>query len=126
MNKNQLSICKKYFCEKCNFSCSCLSIWKKHTETELHKTGKRKKRCDCKMPFVCEQCKYETKNSITFKKHILNEHSAKDTRENEFKYYCKYCDFGTFSNDTFNLHNETKKHKKFIMRNNHILNYDNT
>lgn len=59
------------------------------------------------MPFVCEQCKYETKNSITFKKHILNEHSTKDIQENEFK----YCDFETFSNDTFNLHNETKNIK---------------
>lgn len=120
MNKNQLTVHKKYYCEKCDFSCSCLSIWTKHTETELHKTGKRKKRCDCKVPFACEQCKYETKNSITFKKHILNEHSTKDEREKEFKYYCKYCDFGTFSIDTFNLHNNTKKHKKFIMRNNQI------
>ena len=120
MDRSQSTIHGKYFCEKCNFSCYCLSIWKKHTDTELHKTGKRKKRCDCKMPFVCDYCKYETKNSITFKKHTLNEHATKDTREKEFKYYCKYCDFGTFSIDTFNLHNNTKKHKKFIMRNNQI------
>lgn len=120
MGKNQLTMYKKYHCEQCDFSCNCLSIWTKHTETELHKTGKRKKRCDCKMPFVCEHCKYETKNSITFKKHILNEHASKETRKKEFKYYCEYCDFGTFSNDTFNLHNETKKHKIFLMRNNQL------
>ncbi len=29
-------------------------------------------------------------------------------QEKEFKYYCEYCDFGTLSNDTFNLHNEKK------------------
>ncbi len=81
MGKNQLTMYKKYHCEQCDFSCNCLSIWTKHTETELHKTGKRKKRCDCKMPFVCEHCKYETKNSITFKKHILNEHASKETRK---------------------------------------------
>lgn len=117
IEKHSLS---KYFCKKCDFSCNCLSIWRKHTETEIHKTGKRKKRCDCKCPYICERCKYETTNLTTFQKHILNEHSTKDEREKEFKYYCKYCDFGTFSIDTFNLHNNTKKHKKFIMRNNQI------
>lgn len=44
MNKNQLTICKKCFCEGYNFSCNCQSIWKKHIDTELHKTVKGKER----------------------------------------------------------------------------------
>jgi len=94
-----------------------LSQWNTHIETELHKTGQRKKRSDFKEAYMCDKCQYNTRNIITFKKHKLNEHSTKDIRENEFKYYCFYCDFGTFSIDTFNLHNDTKKHKKFLMRN---------
>jgi hypothetical protein len=34
----------KYICEKCNYKCDYISQWNKHIETELHKTGKRKKR----------------------------------------------------------------------------------
>ena len=49
------------------------------------------------------------------KKHILNEHSTKEQREKEFKFYCSYCDFGTFSKDTIKVHNETNKHKNFIL-----------
>ena len=76
------------------------------------KTGKKKKRSDCKAPMVCDKCEYKTKNTITFKKHILNEHSTKKEREEGFKYYCKYCDFGTFSTDLFDGHNTNHKHKK--------------
>ncbi len=113
MNK----IATKYTCKQCNFSCNYKSSWEKHIKTELHKTGKKKKRSDYKEPYTCDICGYKTKNTITFKKHKLNEHSNKETREKEFKYYCKLCDFGTFSSDTLNIHNETKKHKKNIMRN---------
>jgi len=83
----------------------------------LHKTGKRKKRSDYKEPYECEQCDYKTKNKTTFKQHVLNEHADKKTREKKFKYYCKYCDIGTFSIDVINNHYESKKHKKYIKRN---------
>jgi len=106
----------KYTCDSCGFKCKFKSQWEKHIETELHKTGKKKKRSDCKAPLKCNKCDYKTKNTITFKKHTLNEHATKKEREDEFKYYCKYCDFGTFSNDTMDIHNNTGKHKKQIMR----------
>ena len=107
----------KYNCSECNFSCNFKSLWEKHIATELHKTGKRKKRNDIKDPYKCKDCNYETKNIVTYKKHILNAHSNKERRENEFKFYCKKCDFGTFSKDTFNGHNETPRHKVIVKRN---------
>lgn len=115
-NNDEIEKKYKYNCDSCGFKCNYNSQWKIHIETELHKTGKKKKRSDCKAPLKCDICDYKTKNTITFKKHKLNEHGTKTEREENFKYYCKYCDFGTFSNDTMNIHNNTKKHKKQIIR----------
>jgi hypothetical protein len=106
----------KYNCNICKFKCNYKSQWEIHIETELHKTGKKKKRSDCKNPYKCEKCNYVTKNIFTFKQHMLNEHSTKKEREEGFKFYCKYCDFGTFSSDLISTHNETEKHRKQIMR----------
>ena len=47
------------------------------------------------------------------KQHVLNEHSTKEEREKGFKYYCKYCNYGTFSIDLYKRHNNTEKHKNF-------------
>jgi hypothetical protein len=49
-------------------------------------------------------------------KHRFNEHSVKEEREKEFKFYCSYCDFGIFSKDTLEIHNNTDKHKKYQLR----------
>ena len=87
----------KFNCEKCNFKCQYESQWKNHTDTELHKTGVKKKRSDIKEAYTCDKCEYKTKNIYTFKQHVLNEHGTKEERLKEFKYYCKYCDFGTYS-----------------------------
>ena len=38
----------KYSCEKCVYKCNYISQWNNHINTELHKTGLRKKRSDCK------------------------------------------------------------------------------
>ncbi len=106
----------KYICEKCDYKCNFDCEWKKHCETTLHKTGKRKKKDNYKQPMKCENCNYETKNKTTMLKHKLNEHATKEEREKEFKYYCFNCDFGTFSKDTMDVHNNTEKHKKYILR----------
>lgn len=108
---------KKYNCEKCGFTCKFKSIWEKHLATEKHKTGIRKKRSDIKEPYKCMKCNYETKNIVTYKKHLLNNHANKEKRKKEFKLYCDYCDFGTFSKDTFKRHNKSKKHEITIERN---------
>lgn len=101
----------KYICEKCNYKGNIPSHWEKHINTELHKTGKRKERSDKKEPRKCNLCNYQTMNIVTFKQHILNEHSSLEEREKEFKYYCKYCNFGSFSIDSIEIHNKTKKHQ---------------
>ncbi|ARF12153.1 hypothetical protein Klosneuvirus_3_288 [Klosneuvirus KNV1] len=51
-----------------------------------------------------------------YRQHMLNEHADKEAREKQFKYYCKYCDIGTFSKDIMEAHNNTKKHIKSILR----------
>jgi hypothetical protein len=102
----------KYNCENCKFYCNETSKWEKHIETEKHKTGKRKIRADFKGPYKCEKCNYESKNIIMFKQHKLNEHSNKEEREKDFKYYCKLCDIGTFSKDNWNRHITSQRHIK--------------
>ena len=49
-------------------------------------------------------------------KHILNKHSTKEERKDKFKHYCELCDFGTFSKDTFDVHENSNKHKVYIAR----------
>lgn len=104
----------KFVCEKCNFKCNTACAWKIHTETEKHKTGKKKVRSDFGGPYICEKCKYKTKNSVAFTQHRLNEHATKEEREKDFKFYCKTCDYGTFSKTFYDNHNESAKHKKRI------------
>ena len=106
----------KFVCEKCNYKCNFNSQWTKHCDTELHKTGKRKKRTDKKEVGKCKQCNYETNGYTTMLKHILNKHSTKEERKNKFKHYCELCDFGTFSKDTFEVHNNSEKHKVYLIR----------
>ena len=102
----------KYECVNCGFKCKFESQWKKHIETELHKTGIKKKRSDIKDPYKCEKCLYETKNIVIFKQHKLTEHSNKEERKKEFKYYCEKCDFGTFADILYKRHCETRKHNE--------------
>jgi len=106
----------KYNCEKCKYKCQFECQWKKHCDTVLHKTGLRKKKDNYKQPEKCKDCEYMTKNTALMKKHRLNEHALKEEREKGFKYYCSSCDFGTFSKDTLDVHNNTNKHKKYQLR----------
>ncbi len=105
----------KYVCEQCNYKCNIISRWEKHINSELHKTGKKKIRSDFKGYRTCEKCDYKTLNIYSLKDHILNNHSTIEEREKEFKYYCKYCDYGTYSLDLMNNHNNTKKHKRYLL-----------
>ena len=106
----------KHICDKCNYKCNYESQWVKHCNTELHKTGKRKKRTDKPEVGKCKECEYNTNNYSLMLKHILNKHSTKEVRKEKFKYYCNICDFGTFSKDTFEVHNNSEKHKIYILR----------
>lgn len=103
----------KFFCEACNFKCEFKCRWDKHVSTTLHQTGKKKVKSDCIGKRKCNKCSYESENVVNFKKHILNSHSTKEEREKGFKFYCKLCDFGTFSKDSIHIHKNTDKHKNF-------------
>jgi len=109
MNEN-IEKSHKFICEKCDYKGNIKSQWKKHINTELHKTGKKKERSDKKDPLKCEKCEYTIKSIIGLKQHYLNWHSSLEEREKEFKYYCKLCNFGTFTQNLLETHNNTKKH----------------
>ena len=101
----------KYICEKCNFKTNFTQKWNSHVETELHKTGIRKKHSNYKEPTKCTHCDYSTKNSTTLRTHLLNNHCTKEQRKSEFKFFCECCDYGSFYENFINVHNETTKHK---------------
>jgi hypothetical protein len=107
----------KFICDKCDYKCNFISQWNNHCERESHKTGKRKTRTDKKEVGKCKDCDYNTTNYTNMLKHILNKHSTREERKEKFKFYCELCDFGSFSKDTIEVHNNSEKHKTFILRN---------
>ena len=57
-NKQINKVEYKYICEKCDYKCNFISQWNLHINTELHKTGKRKKRTDKTEVGQCKDCDY--------------------------------------------------------------------
>lgn len=106
----------KYVCEKCDYKCKFECEWKKHCETTLHKTGKRKKKDNYVQPIKCKMCDYSNKNKVLLKSHFLNKHSTIEDRKKEYKFYCLTCDFGSFFDVIMKNHNETEKHKINLIR----------
>lgn len=104
----------KHICVNCNFKTNYISQWNKHIATEIHKTGKRKTRSDKKRLDKCPYCDYTSKGNTSMKQHILNEHKSVVERKDNFKYYCEYCDYGTFAKVLYENHKLTKKHNNFI------------
>ncbi len=104
----------KYYCDQCKFGAQYKSIFDQHCQTILHITGKKKQRKDKKPNVKCTKCEYETKLDRNLKLHILNKHSTKEEREKGFTYYCKGCDFGVFSDQSYETHCETLKHKRQV------------
>lgn len=100
----------KYECHPCDFHTNNKILLEKHIRTELHRNGKRKIRCDKKCLDKCPSCDYTSKSNITMNHHILTKHKTKEEREKEFKYYCKRCDYGTFTKSLFDRHSLSTKH----------------
>ena len=98
-------------CKKCNFNTNNKSLLNRHINTILHQTGKRKTRSDKKWSSCCSHCDYKTSNKTNMKLHALNKHSTKKERKVGFKYYCQYCDCGSFAKSLHDNHIKTKKHK---------------
>lgn len=107
----------RFNCNACDYHTNHKSSWDKHIVTELHLTGKRKTRIDKIDDHKCTKCEFKTKNIYNLKQHILNDHSNKEEREKGFKFYCKHCDSGTFSKDTYDKHINSDRHKKIVDRN---------
>jgi hypothetical protein len=104
----------KYNCDKCDFHSKHCSSWHVHLKSDLHKIGKRKTRSDKKPPTKCSECDYQTRGTTALKQHTLNEHKTKEERKEGFKYYCEYCDYGTFAKSFHAAHLKTKKHSNFM------------
>lgn len=115
----------KYFCEKCNYGTDIRYSLIQHEETELHITGiKTRKEKENKVSYECKECKenkYITDNKSNYILHKLNNHSTKEERKKEFKYYCELCDFGVFAETIFNIHKESKVHKKILEISNRVI-----
>jgi len=99
-------------CVKCNKTFTSNAHYLIHCETELHKTGKRKTRTDRQEELTCDICNiYNTKQKSTMAIHVLNNHSNKETKKSNFKFYCEACDYGIKNETKFNQHLSTIKHK---------------
>ena len=101
----------KYICEKCNYKHNNHANYIQHCKTGLHLTGKRKPRKDkLGIEYKCNKCDYKSMNKNNYDTHRLNNHSTKEDREKEFKYYCNTCDFGVFVESCYNKHIASKNH----------------
>lgn len=111
----------KYVCDKCHFKCMYKSVWEKHINTDLHKTGVlkrgRNKDPEINQNKKCEKCDFVATQRSILKKHVLDVHSTKEERKKEFKYYCDVCDIGCFTENIMKAHNRTKKHNEAQQRN---------
>jgi len=106
----------KFYCVKCDKGFDYEIYYKRHLESSLHLTGKRKVRSDYNGPYKCEICNYETSNNTAYKEHILNNHKTIEEREKEYKYYCNLCNYGTESEINLKKHNLTLKHQYFSLK----------
>ncbi len=103
----------KYYCEKCHYGTNIRYSLIQHNETELHKTGERgKKQIKEKEIFKCSDCEFESTNKNNYLTHKLNNHSNKEERKKQFKYYCNNCDFGVFTESSFEKHKNSLRHKR--------------
>ena len=101
----------KFFCEQCNYGTNIRYSLIQHNETELHRTGQRKKKLiKIKEEYKCTDCEYKSTNKNNYLTHKLNNHSTKEERKKEFKYYCEICDFGVFTESSLEKHKLTLRH----------------
>lgn len=104
---------KKYICEKCNFNSKYKSSYDKHLNSVLHNTGIKKTRSDKKIN-KCETCEEIFASQNALKEHILNKHSDIKLKEENYKYYCKYCNIGSNSECIYRKHLLSKKHQHIL------------
>jgi hypothetical protein len=101
----------KYYCDKCQYGTNLKSSFEAHNKTILHITGKSGKKKDKKI-FACDDCDFTSTNENNLLTHKLNNHCTAEEKKAGFKYYCDSCDFGVFTESSFNIHCDTIKHKR--------------
>jgi hypothetical protein len=103
----------KYYCEKCNYGSDIRYSLIQHNKTKLHKTGERgKKPVKEKEIFSCDKCDFSSTNKNNYLTHKLNNHSTKEERKQQFKYYCDNCDFGVFTESSLEIHKHSLRHNR--------------
>ena len=104
---------EKYNCEQCKFKCNTKARWNAHINTELHRTGIRKKRSDYKEPTICEKCEYKTDNKKDYNKHKLTrKHLVEtDVKQKNPIFTCE-CDQLFYSRTTLWRHKKKCLNKK--------------
>ncbi len=100
----------KFNCFVCNYTCNFENNWNQHINTEKHKNNSILVYKNNDLAKKCTECNYIAKHKQGLKNHILTKHSSKEAREKEFTYYCKECDFGSFKEQSFDMHNKTQRH----------------
>ena len=102
---------KKFVCNTCNFSCLYQSCWDQHIITDKHKNnGKIIREKKIKTIHKCSCCDFIAPHNDCLKNHYLSKHASINEKENEFTFYCKLCDFGTYYENVYNKHCKFKKH----------------
>lgn len=100
----------KYYCDKCNYGHNFYSFWKRHLNTKKHKSEDGEYN-NVKVPCVCDECGYKTNTSTNLLSHKLNNHSNREERKKNFKFYCEICDIGAMTKRSYDAHLSTVKHK---------------
>ncbi len=117
MNSSESQV-SKFYCEKCNYKTDLKQSYLQHCKSELHKTGLYGgKELVPRKVLQCSLCDFNTTNVKNHLTHKLNNHSTKEERKTQFKYYCEKCDFGIFTESGFAKHNESTRHKRLNIAN---------
>jgi hypothetical protein len=106
---------KEYICEKCNFRTYYNNSYKKHLQSQLHLTGRRKERGDKVIPDRCPHCLYTTKVNTAMQTHIIRNHMTQEEQKEKLKFYCDHCKLGTLSKAQFDRHLQSTRHKNKLI-----------
>jgi hypothetical protein len=115
-----------YFCQCCDYKCSELSKWKRHTLTAKHQNNEKvenvqpfvvERRKNKHRLFYCKTCDYTCSTKCDIDKHCLtakhqnNEKVEKRQTKMDKNYYCQSCNYKCSTVYNFNKHMLTAKHQ---------------
>ena len=74
--------------------------------------GKKLKKEDEYVVYKCSKCDYVTDSKDKKDNHMLNNHTSSKDIPKKAKYYCELCHYGASLRHNYELHKQTKKHRK--------------